>query len=114
MSDEPNRIDSDSEERDNDERRRVSTRLFYGGCFFLPWVWILNALYFRKILLNRSGDAIVRRNCVLGLIGASIWVVAFIVWVCVYQTMWSSWGSFGQTISIVYPKGQNYGSYVSP
>ena len=24
--------------------------MFYGGCAFLPWLWIVNAMYFRKVV----------------------------------------------------------------
>ena len=27
---------------------KLAQQMFYGGCAFLPWLWIVNVLYFRK------------------------------------------------------------------
>lgn len=27
---------------------KLARQMFYGGCAFLPWLWVVNAMYFRK------------------------------------------------------------------
>ena len=34
----------------------VAKKLFYGGLAFLPWLWILNIIYFRSSLLSKDGS----------------------------------------------------------
>ena len=29
---------------------KLARQIFYGGCAFLPWLWVVNAMYFRKIV----------------------------------------------------------------
>ena len=29
---------------------KLARQMFYGGCAFLPWLWIVNAMYFRKVV----------------------------------------------------------------
>ena len=29
---------------------KLARQMFYGGCAFLPWLWIVNAFYFRKVV----------------------------------------------------------------
>lgn len=29
---------------------KLARQMFYGGCAFLPWLWVVNAMYFRKIV----------------------------------------------------------------
>ncbi len=35
---------------------QVAKKLFYGGLAFLPWLWILNLIYFRSSLLSKDGS----------------------------------------------------------
>jgi len=38
-----------------DEILKISKRMFYGGFAFLPWLWLVNWLYFHDVLKQRPG-----------------------------------------------------------
>lgn len=39
------------------EKVNVARKMFWGGCAFLPFLWMVNLIYFRKELLSSSTPA---------------------------------------------------------
>lgn len=39
----------------------VARKMFYGGCFFLPWLWIMNLIYYRHAVFNEDAPAELRK-----------------------------------------------------
>jgi len=50
---------SQSEEEDI----QVAKKLFFGGCAFLPFLWLANAFYFRDVIKNPQNHAVELRKC---------------------------------------------------
>ena len=34
------------------EIEAVARKMFYGGCALLPWLWLVNIIYFRKLYFS--------------------------------------------------------------
>lgn len=96
----PNASDNDVNKMTVETARRVSGIMLIGGIFALPWLWLVNALYFRKHL-RANGDSQVRRNVLISLIGGVIEFVALFIWYIVFHFEWSRWGEFGESIAVV-------------
>eukprot|EP00755_Sulcionema_specki_P011539 Sspe_Gene.49280::Locus_26398_Transcript_1_1_Confidence_1.000_Length_532::g.49280::m.49280/K06170/PSENEN, PEN2; presenilin enhancer 2 len=59
---------------------RVAKWQFYGGFFFLPWLWVSNYLYFWDI---QKENEVVRKYCRMSLAGfVASCVIAVIYWAC--------------------------------
>jgi hypothetical protein len=67
-------------------------RLFFGGCFFLPWLWCVSCLHFRR----RAARPDAPEELVLwyrrSRNGFAVALVAFAAWVLVFQLSWRKWG----------------------
>ena len=46
----PQHNDSSASLRDKElEVEVVARKMFYGGCALLPWLWLVNIIYFRRL-----------------------------------------------------------------
>lgn len=90
----------------DEEKLKISRKYFIIGCFLLPMVWLMNAVwFFREAFFKRSNPTL--RLYVGGsLVGFLVWLVVFIVWVAVYQTQRPHWDAFGDYISFTVPLGK--------
>ena len=67
--------------------------LSYAGCFFLPWLWIVNLYYFRKLLARQDCPPEVKRWTNYSKIGTLVMTLLFATWVIIFQVTWRDWGS---------------------
>ncbi|KAI8838959.1 gamma-secretase aspartyl protease complex, presenilin enhancer-2 subunit [Chytridium lagenaria] len=84
------------------------TRLYFiGGCFFLPWLWLVNFMHVWPSTRRRKDlPSSVTTYVYLSLGGAIFWTIVIVIWMSVYFTQRNKWGEFGDRISISLPKGQ--------
>lgn len=50
-----------TEENLVEQQAKIARKVFIGGCFFLPWLWIVNLWYFRRKLLSSSTPHLLRK-----------------------------------------------------
>ena len=75
----------------------VARKMFIGGCFLLPWLWVCSALYFYhkwRRGSNVGGDRYEELCWYYKryLIGGGIYAGVILVWVLVFQTGYKSMG----------------------
>jgi Presenilin enhancer-2 subunit of gamma secretase len=72
---------------------KLARNMFLGGCCLLPWLWVVNLLYYaqdwRLGKLPAGVVVWVRRSAVC----AAIESLLFLSWVAAFQSSWRSWGS---------------------
>ncbi|EFA82289.1 gamma-secretase subunit [Heterostelium album PN500] len=94
----------DEDDKLNDEKMRgIARKLWIAGFFFLPWVWMINILFFlphRKVL----SPAIIW-YLKYSLIGFFVYTGIFMTWMGIYLVNRNKWGAFGDSISITVPFG---------
>mmetsp|Transcript_15710 Transcript_15710/g.59755 ORF Transcript_15710/g.59755 Transcript_15710/m.59755 type:complete len:108 (-) Transcript_15710:137-460(-) len=73
---------------------KLAKRLFTVGCFFLPWLWIVNALYFwARIRADESRVSEAAKPWIWrSTIGGAVSVVLVFVWAILVQLKWEEWG----------------------
>ncbi|KCV69043.1 hypothetical protein H696_04463 [Fonticula alba] len=75
-------------------------------CFFLlPWLWVINYIIFRQHLKDPACSPVIKRYINYSLTGAVLLTLPFFVWFILFQTQWQTWGTFGEKIAIVIPRG---------
>ena len=91
---------------DEEEKLKISRRYFIIGFFLLPFVWLVNGVwFFREAFLKGRGHPSLRRYVAYSLLGSLLWVVAVVIWTSVYQTQRRHWGAGGDYISFTLPQG---------
>jgi Presenilin enhancer-2 subunit of gamma secretase len=72
---------------------KLARNMFIGGCCLLPWLWVVNLLYYAQAwrLGKLPAEVVtwVRRSAVC----AAIESLLFLTWVVAFQIFWRSWGS---------------------
>jgi len=89
-----------------EEKVNICRKYFLAGIPLLPWVWIINVLWFWREATKVDHIPQVRRYTILSAIGALIYLAALGVWVGVYQSQRASWGALGDKISLHIPYGE--------
>eukprot|EP00027_Filamoeba_sp_ATCC50430_P006246 CAMPEP_0168558706 /NCGR_PEP_ID=MMETSP0413-20121227/10118_1 /TAXON_ID=136452 /ORGANISM="Filamoeba nolandi, Strain NC-AS-23-1" /LENGTH=100 /DNA_ID=CAMNT_0008589855 /DNA_START=17 /DNA_END=319 /DNA_ORIENTATION=- len=83
----------------------ISKKMFIGGFFFLPWLWLVNFWYGWEYFNKPDTPSQVKFYTRASLAGFILWCIAIIIWLSVYLTQRESWGAKGDTISITIPNG---------
>lgn len=92
---------------DEAEKLKISRRYFIAGFFLLPFLWLVNGVwFFREAFLKSGGHPRLRRYVAFSLLGCLAWLVAVVTWTSVYQTQRPHWGAGGDYISFTLPKGK--------
>eukprot|EP01025_Chloroclados_australasicus_P043326 TRINITY_DN4624_c0_g1_i5.p2 TRINITY_DN4624_c0_g1~~TRINITY_DN4624_c0_g1_i5.p2 ORF type:complete len:114 (+),score=5.29 TRINITY_DN4624_c0_g1_i5:193-534(+) len=65
--------------------RIVCKRMFFAGCFLLPWMWIINVWYFWSDFRGQGVDPVLRKYTRWSAIGAAIVLVLFLPWMLTYM-----------------------------
>ncbi|XP_011407614.1 PREDICTED: gamma-secretase subunit PEN-2-like [Amphimedon queenslandica] len=96
-----------SESVSSEEKLLICRRYFIIGCFGLPFVWLVNGLWFIRegFFVKSEVTTRIRRYVLFSWLGALIWIAAFILWTSVYQTQRQNWGKSGIYLSFVLPGG---------
>lgn len=107
----------------DDEILRISRRYFYIGFAFLPFLWLINVLYFRSEVKNRADRidkkvhsckhigihniiiTIAIKDIKYSLIGTILWLVISSAWFGVFVANRVQWGLAADKLTVVIPKG---------
>ena len=92
----------------DEEKLKISRKYFIIGCFLLPMVWLVNAVWFFREAFCRKEERSRRLQRYVGgsMIGFLAWMAVWVVWVSVYQTQRANWDAFGDYISFTVPLGR--------
>lgn len=89
------------------EQIRVSRLMYLGGFAFLPWLWLVNAFFFRHALSRKSAHRAhpeVVSHARKSLLGALLGFGVLFIWMTLYLLERVKWGSFARSISLNYPE----------
>mmetsp|Transcript_2887 Transcript_2887/g.3048 ORF Transcript_2887/g.3048 Transcript_2887/m.3048 type:complete len:98 (-) Transcript_2887:308-601(-) len=81
---------------DSDPNMVIARQMFFIGCLGLPWLWLVNVIYFTPLLYNGEASAGLRLWYFRSLTGAAIAFTALFVWITILQTSWRSWENPGK------------------
>ncbi|EGG14582.1 gamma-secretase subunit [Cavenderia fasciculata] len=95
-------VDEDDKLND-DKMRNIAKKLWIIGFFFLPWVWLINILFFFPHRKQLSTDVFWYLK--YSLIGFFVYSTIFMTWMGIYLVNRNNWGASGDNISIVIPYG---------
>lgn len=93
----------------NEEKVRLSSIYFKGGFAFVPFLWVVNTVwFFRDAFLKESfeGQTEIKKNIIRSALGALVWIIGLTVWIVIYQTNRSEWGELGDKLSFIIPLGE--------
>ena len=93
----------------NEEKVRLSRLYFIGGFAFLPFLWLVNVLwFFREAFLRDEyeGQKNVRTNLLRSLVGLCVWIAGLTAWITIYQMNRALWGELGDRLSFLIPLGE--------
>ncbi|CAM9409749.1 unnamed protein product [Heterosigma akashiwo] len=76
--------------------------MFLGGCACLPWLWVVNVMYFWPMLRSGQAPDEIRTWVFRSIVGATFAFAALIAWVITFQLNWIQWGA--TDIMIVVPE----------
>nr|CDS26770.1 presenilin enhancer [Hymenolepis microstoma] len=82
---------------------------FFVGFAFLPFVWIVNSIWFFPDAFLRPPSnerKKFRLYLSLSFVGALIWIIGLISWNIIYHQNRISWGSLGDRLSFNIPPGE--------
>jgi presenilin enhancer 2 len=105
-----------------EQQLKTAKLLFYAGWACLPCLWLYNVFYFFPVIWGSSSPAnrhahpsedvavsaehvVLRKFIVYSLIGGILSTVPLVSWYAVYVTQRNSWGTLGDALSLVIPKG---------
>jgi hypothetical protein len=88
----------------HDERDvAVARKLFWAGCAFLPWLWIMCLLHYRERWFDAGAPPALRWYLRAQAVGLVLATAAFVAWEVVFQLGWRSWGALGTNMLIYVP-----------
>ncbi|KAI8997328.1 gamma-secretase aspartyl protease complex, presenilin enhancer-2 subunit [Pilobolus umbonatus] len=88
-----------------EEHISISRKMFYGGFAFLPFLWLVNYMYFFKLIHKPNAPAEFKKYVYLSLGGCIVWFILLTTWYILYVTQRISWGEMADIITVIIPKG---------
>ena len=70
---------------------RTAKLYFYAGFFLLPFVWLVNWFYFRKVLQYPETDADIKYYARTSLTFFFVFLAAWVTWIILFYSMESKW-----------------------
>jgi len=89
-----------------EKMRGICKKMFIGGFFFLPWLWLVNVLLFFREYRRPSTPADVKFYLRYSLVGCAAYTSVIITWLCIYLAERNKWGAAGDAIALVIPMGK--------
>ena len=90
----------------SEQKLNVARKYFYIGFAFLPFVWLVNCVwFFKEAFIKKDAPKKLRHYLLGSFVGFLIWTGVLIVWTSVYQTQRPNWGAAGDYISFNVPLG---------
>merc|ERR1712127_480623 len=90
------------------DKLAIYRKFFFGGFAFLPWLWLVNGVwFFREAYFKEPFDEQIRirKYVMYSIIGATVWIAGLTAWNCVFQMNRASWGATGDVLSAYIPVG---------
>ncbi|XP_055387195.1 gamma-secretase subunit pen-2 [Condylostylus longicornis] len=93
----------------SDERKLYLCNWYFkAGFAFLPFVWIINSIWFYSEAFLRSPfehQKQMKKYVLLSGTLSLMWLSIAVLWVTVFQNNRDKWGQFGDAITFVIPLG---------
>ncbi|CAO3619792.1 unnamed protein product [Cunninghamella blakesleeana] len=89
-----------------EEMISISKKMYYGGFFFLPLLWLVNYMYFFQQIRKPDAPKELKQYCYRSLAGCIICFTILTAWYATYVNQRTSWGGIGDKITVVIPKGK--------
>uniref|UniRef100_A0A1B6J8L5 Gamma-secretase subunit PEN-2 n=1 Tax=Homalodisca liturata TaxID=320908 RepID=A0A1B6J8L5_9HEMI len=92
----------------NDKKLYLCRWYFRAGFAFLPFVWLVNAVWFFEEAFKKppyEEQKCIQKYVVMSGIGAALWAIVIAVWIYMFQTHRTEWGEMGDYISFIIPTG---------
>lgn len=93
----------------NKEKARISRIYFMGGFAFLPFLWLVNTVWFFQEAFFKEAyeeQKEIRKNVLRSLLGTLVWIGGLTAWIYMFQTNRASWGELGDKLSFLIPLGE--------
>jgi len=97
---------TEGEDITEEKARNISKKMFIGGFFLLPWLWLVNVLLFFSKYRSPSTPSDIKWYIRNSFFGFLVYTGVFLIWMIVYLTQRNNWGVTGDTISLVIPNGK--------
>ncbi|KYQ92696.1 hypothetical protein DLAC_06695 [Tieghemostelium lacteum] len=88
---------------DEQKLKGIAKKLWIAGFFLLPWVWLINVLFFIPYRKEINNDT--KWYLKFSLVGFFVYTGIFMTWMGIYLVNRNKWGTFGDEISVVIPFG---------
>ncbi|KAF2078403.1 hypothetical protein CYY_000270 [Polysphondylium violaceum] len=86
---------------DEEKMLSVAKKLWIVGFFFLPWVWLINVLFF--LPYRKTINEKIKWYLKFSLIGFFVYTSIFMAWMGIFLVNRNSWGERGDYLSVVIP-----------
>ncbi|CEG82601.1 hypothetical protein RMATCC62417_16651 [Rhizopus microsporus] len=81
-----------------EEHVSISKKMFYGGFAFLPFLWLVNFMYFYKTSQLPNAPSELKKCCI-------IWFILLTTWYAIFVNKRVAWSTDVDGITVVIPKG---------
>lgn len=78
----------------------IAKKMFFGGCFFLPWLWAVNVMHYRAYLRDPKIDPQVTKWVRLETIGFCFYTLLLVSWIVIFQLHWKEWNWQGLLLAV--------------
>ncbi|CAO3701344.1 unnamed protein product [Rhizopus stolonifer] len=89
----------------SEEQVSISKKMFYGGFAFLPFLWLVNCIYFFNTSRKQDAPKELKKYIYLSLSGCIFCFVLLTTWYALFVNKRVSWGKGADRITVVIPKG---------
>lgn len=93
------------EKLSSEEHISISRKMFYGGFAFLPFLWLVNFVYFYKTIQQPNAPKVLKQYVYFSLAGCVTWFIILTTWYALFVSKRVSWGEGADRITVVIPKG---------
>eukprot|EP00088_Acartia_fossae_P048470 TRINITY_DN5289_c0_g1_i7.p1 TRINITY_DN5289_c0_g1~~TRINITY_DN5289_c0_g1_i7.p1 ORF type:complete len:119 (-),score=3.03 TRINITY_DN5289_c0_g1_i7:571-882(-) len=95
-------MDLQSRKVTNEMKVDLCSKYFMIGFAFLPFVWLVNAVWFFKegfVKEEFEGQQKIKKYVILSGIGSLIWTIGFISWIVIFDQNRVAWGATADYMS---------------
>lgn len=92
----------------NEQKLGLCRWYYIGGFFFLPFLWLINAIWFFDEAFKKPAydeQKKIKIYVVRSIVGAIIWSSVLITWIVIFQTNRADWGEIADRMSFIIPTG---------
>lgn len=91
------------------ERLRICRIYYLAGFLFLPFLWIVNFVwFFRQVFMRKAypEQAEMKQYLIRSAIGSMVWFVIIVSWNIIFQIHRIEWEAVGDYLTFVIPRGK--------